>query len=320
MALVRGLLVLLTGYLALRFALPVTYPLLLALLLAAIVEPMVHRLNLHGLPRSLAAVAALGSLGTLVLVGAFWLVRAAVLETWRLSALLPTAIAALSRQLAVFWPEAVLGPPPRISANLLGSFSEGAFHVAAQLPDIALATLVSVVGAYLLARDRPQLTQGISARLPELVGRSGRLGHVAWRATVNYLRVQLVLASVTATVTAVGLAIVGAPYALLAAIGVGLLDVAPGLGPATVLAPWAILEAMFGNVGMAVRLGAVLLLTSLVRPMLEPRLVGGRVGLHPLVALGSMYVGLRLFGVVGFAAGPVLVATAWAAYLGEAHA
>ena len=85
-------------------------------------------------------------------------------------------------------------------------------------------------------------------------------------------------------------------------------------------APWAILEALFGNVGLAFRLGVVLLLTSLVRPVLEPRLVGGRVGLHPLVALGSMYVGLRLFGVVGFAAGPILVATAWAAYLGEAQA
>jgi predicted PurR-regulated permease PerM len=320
MALVRGLLVLLTGYLALRFALPVTYPLLLALMLAAIVEPLVRALSGHGLPRSIAAIAALGSLGTLVLLGAFWLVRAAVLETWRLSALLPAAILALSRQIAVVWPAAVLGPAPKLSAGIFGSFSAGAFHVAAQLPDIALATLVSVVGAYFLARDRPVLTQGLAARLPDIVGTSGRLGQVAWRATVNYLRVQLVLASVTATVTAVALALVGAPYALLAALCVGLLDVAPGLGPATVLAPWGLLEAAFGHVGLAVRLGAVLLLSSLVRPVLEPRLVGGRVGLHPLVALGSMYVGLRLFGVVGFAAGPVLVATAWAAYLGEAQA
>lgn len=320
MALGRGVLVLVGGYLALRFALPVTYPLLLALLLAAIVEPLVQRLNLRGLPRSLAAIAALGTLGTLSLLGVFWLVRAAVLETWRLSTLLPTALAGLSHHLAAIWPEEVLGAPPRFSANLLGSFSQGAFHVAAQLPDIALATLVSVVGAYLLARDLPELKLGLRTALPEIVGSSGRLGRVAWRATVNYLRVQLLLASVTATVTALGLAIVGAPYALLAALLIGLLDVAPGLGPATVLGPWTLFAAVFGDVGLAIRLGVVLLLTSLVRPMLEPRLVGGRVGLHPLVALGSMYVGLRLFGVVGLAAGPVLVATAWAAYLGEAHA
>ncbi len=319
MALTRGVLVLLAGYLALRFALPVTYPLLLALLLAAIVEPLVARLSARGLPRAWSAIAALVTLGTLLLVGTFWLVRAAALETWRLSALLPTAIAALSRQLAAIWPASVLGAPPKLSANLLGPFSEGAFHVAAQLPDIALATLVTVVGAYLLARDLPELRLGIETRLPEIVPSPGRLGRVAWRATVNYLRVQLLLASVTATVTALGLALVGAPYALLAALFVGLLDVAPGLGPATVLAPWGILAVVFGDAGLGLRIGAVLLVTSLVRPILEPKLVGGRVGLHPLVALGSMYVGLRLFGVIGLAAGPVLVATAWAAYLGEAQ-
>ena len=320
MALWRGLLVLLVGYLVLRFALPVAYPLLLALLLAAVVEPLVRRLTARGLPRSVSALASLATLGTLILLATFWLLRTAVLEAWRLSALLPTAIAAGSRQLSAIWPTAVLGPPPKISADLLGSFSAGAFHAAAQLPDIALATLVSVVGAYLLARDLPELRLGLKRQLPALSGSSGRLGRVAWRATVNYLRVQLVLASVTAAVTVLGLTLVGAPYALLAALLVGLLDVAPGLGPGTVLGPWALLAALFGQVGLGIRLAAVLVLTSLVRPMLEPRLVGGRVGLHPLVALGSMYVGLRLFGVIGFAAGPVLVATAWAAYLGEAHA
>lgn len=320
MALARGALVLVAGYLALRFALPVTYPLLIALLLAALVEPLVRALSLRGLPRSFAALGSLGTLGTVVLLGVFWLLRAAVLETWRLSSLLPGAVASLSRQLASFWPSAALGPAPRISADILGSFSAGAFRIAAQLPDILLATLVSIVGAYLLARDLPQIRQGIGGRLPEVLGSSSHLGRVAWRATVNYLRVQLMLASVTALVTALGLALVRAPYALLAALVVGLLDVAPGLGPATVLGPWAVLAALFGDIGLSLRVGAVLLLTALVRPVLEPKLVGGRVGLHPLVALGSMYLGLRLFGVVGFAAGPVLVATAWAAYLGEASA
>ncbi len=320
MALWRGLLVLVIGYLGLRFALPVTYPLLLALLLAAVVEPLVRQLGGYGVPRSVSAVAALGTLGTLLLLATFWLLRAAVLETWRLSKLLPTAVAEISRQLANIWPRAVLGPPPKLSANLLGSFSAGAFHAAAQLPDIVLAALVTVVGAYLLARDLPDLRANLQVRLPELPGSSGHLGRVAWRATVNYLRVQLLLASVTAAVTALGLGIVGAPYVLLAALLVGLIDVAPGLGPGTVLGPWALLAVLFGHVGLGVRIGVVLLLTSLVRPVLEPRLVGGRVGLHPLVALASMYVGLRLFGVVGFAAGPVLLATAWAAYLGEAHA
>jgi len=317
MAITRGLLVLAGGYVALRYALPLMYPLLLALGLAALVEPLVRRLAALGAPRSLAALLALGSLGTLLLLGLVGVVRALAREAWHLSRLLPGAATAFSLRLAAIWPQALLGPAPKISSGLIGSFSQGAFHAAAQLPDIALAAVVAAVGAYLLARDLPMLRERLRGELPALGGSSGRLGRVAWRATVNYLRAQLLLASVTTSVTALGLWLVQAPYALLAALAVGLLDVAPALGPATVLLPWALLAAVGGDLGLALRLGGVLAVASVVRPALEPRLVGGRVGLHPLVALGSMYIGLRLFGVVGLAAGPVLAATAWAAYLGE---
>jgi len=37
------------------------------------------------------------------------------------------------------------------------------------------------------------------------------------------------------------------------------------------------------------------------------------VGLHPLAALAAMYVGVRLFGPLGVAFGPILVAAAWTA-------
>ena len=61
-----------------------------------------------------------------------------------------------------------------------------------------------------------------------------------------------------------------------------------------------------------VRLGIGLLIlygaTTLIRQVLEPKLIGDGLGLHPLVSLLSMYAGLRLFGVWGMILAPLVTA------------
>ena len=45
---------------------------------------------------------------------------------------------------------------------------------------------------------------------------------------------------------------------------------------------------------------------SVLRQILEPRIVGAGIGMHPLLALASMYVGLRLFGFFGMLLVPLV--------------
>ena len=42
-----------------------------------------------------------------------------------------------------------------------------------------------------------------------------------------------------------------------------------------------------------------------VRNIIEPRIVGKQIGLHPLVTLICMFVGLKLFGVIGLFGLPI---------------
>ena len=88
------------------------------------------------------------------------------------------------------------------------------------------------------------------------------------------------------------------------AVIVSVLDVLPALGAAVVLVPWGIVSLAAGNV----RVGAGLLIlagvVTLLRQIAEPKIVGKSLGLHPLVALLSMYVAFRLFGAIGLVLGP----------------
>ena len=51
----------------------------------------------------------------------------------------------------------------------------------------------------------------------------------------------------------------------------------------------------------------LLLIISLVRQFLEPRIVSGQLGIHPLYTLIAMYVGFKFSGVLGLLIGPIVL-------------
>ena len=95
------------------------------------------------------------------------------------------------------------------------------------------------------------------------------------------------------------------PYYILAGIGIGLLDALPIFGTGTVFIPWVIIALFQGQVGTALTLMAIYLICYFLREIMEARMMGNKVGLSALETLVSMYVGLKLFGVLGFILGPV---------------
>ena len=82
-------------------------------------------------------------------------------------------------------------------------------------------------------------------------------------------------------------------------------DILPILGTGGSLIPWAIIVAILGNPALAFGLLFLYVFILVVRNIIEPRIVGKQIGLHPLVTLVGMFIGLRLFGVIGLFGIPI---------------
>lgn len=91
---------------------------------------------------------------------------------------------------------------------------------------------------------------------------------------------------------ALGLLLLRVDLALVLSALIALVDALPVLGTGTVLVPWALVSLLGGNWKLALGLAVLYGVIWLVRSLLEPRLIGSRVGLPPLAALLSLYVGL----------------------------
>lgn len=119
-----------------------------------------------------------------------------------------------------------------------------------------------------------------------------------------YIKAQGVLMIITAIICTVGLYITKNPYGLLLGMLIGLLDALPLFGSGTILVPWTIVQFFKGNYVHAAIIFTTFCLCYIVRQTMEPKLMGGNFGVSSLEMLISIYVGLLLFGILGFMLGP----------------
>lgn len=97
------------------------------------------------------------------------------------------------------------------------------------------------------------------------------------------------------------------PHALLLSFLIGIVDLMPVLGLGAVLIPWSVISFISGDAWMGIVLIVSYIILTFVRNLIEPKLIGKQVGIHPFVALLSIYIGLKLFGVIGIFLVPLAV-------------
>ena len=88
-----------------------------------------------------------------------------------------------------------------------------------------------------------------------------------------------------------GFEILRVDYSFLIALGIALLDVLPVFGTGAVLWPWAVIEMLTANYIKAIGFVVIYLVCQIVKQILQPKMVGDSIGMHPLLALLAMFIG-----------------------------
>jgi sporulation integral membrane protein YtvI len=103
-----------------------------------------------------------------------------------------------------------------------------------------------------------------------------------------------------------GFVLLGEAYAFLLALVTALVDSLPVFGTGTVLLPLALYRFFTGDSHTATGFLILYAAVTVIRQILEPKILGKGVGMHPLLMLISMYAGLKLFGIFGMIVIPIL--------------
>lgn len=177
---------------------------------------------------------------------------------------------------------------------------------AVKLPAAFVFTVVFLMAIYFMSYDE----KGLKDELKKILPLSGvetlrKIRKVFSLAFGGYIKAQLIIMVFVFTILLVGFLILGVELSFLLALIISVVDAIPVLGTGMVLNPMAVIYLIQGDYVRAIGFVCLYAVVLLTRNFLEPRVLSGQLGIHPIITLVSMYAGLKLIGVIGMIIGPV---------------
>ncbi len=194
----------------------------------------------------------------------------------------------------------------KLVGQMVSSISGKTVSISTALPGMFIELVLMLISTFFIAADWDKLT-GFCMRQLHVKTREMFIQikeYVVGTLWVCFRSYALIM-SITFVELSILLTLIGVQHPILIAFCTACFDILPVLGTGGIMIPWGLITMLQGNIFMGVKLLLVYAIVTIVRNILEPKIVGGQLGLHPVVTLCSMFVGVQLFGVVGLFGFPI---------------
>jgi len=173
-------------------------------------------------------------------------------------------------------------------------------------PSFLTTFLMTIISAYFVAFDYDSLVAFIRRQVSDKTAEFFSHFKQSFVDTIfKYLVSYIVILFITFVELSILFAIARVSNPVVIASIVALFDIMPIVGVSTVLIPWIIIDLLSGAYTQAIILILGWLAITVIRNVIEPKIVGDRVGLHPVLTLVCLYAGLELAGILGMFALPI---------------
>lgn len=189
----------------------------------------------------------------------------------------------------------------------------GAINILTSVPTIGVYAVVTLLSLYFMCVDKVYMIDQLEHHMPQTwVKKIGIHVKEIVKSLSGYLKAEITLVFISFIIVLIGLYIfhfvgLNVEYPLLMALIIGFIDLLPIFGAGTFMVPWAVITACSGDISLAIAILVLWIIMSIIRQMLEPRIVSGNIGIHPIFTLIAMYSGFRFIGVLGMIIGPIIL-------------
>lgn len=177
---------------------------------------------------------------------------------------------------------------------------------ASSLPGLFVRTVLFIIGTVFISLDYDKL---MGFCIDQMSGRVRTIFFEVKAYMVGTLlvviRSYILIMTITFVELSIGLTIIGINNSILIALCIAIFDILPVLGTGGVMIPWTVVNLVLGNFRLALSLLVLYVIVTVIRNIIEPKIVGGQLGLHPIVTLSSMFAGLQLLGGIGLFGFPI---------------
>ncbi len=190
----------------------------------------------------------------------------------------------------------------------------GLWNTAKQIPTTLVSIVVSIVACCFMTSDFNSVKRLILGFFkPETRNKIIRGKNLLFPALGKMAKAYGIIITITFCEISLGLfllqlmGIYNSGYIFVIAAITAVIDIVPVLGTGTVLIPWALFSFINANYPLAVGLLVIYACITVIRQIIEPKLVADQLGLPAFLTIVSMFIGSQIFGVIGIFILPITI-------------
>ncbi len=317
-----------------KYIIPLISPFIAAWIVALILQPAISFVDKHTkIPRGISTIILLLILSGIVFFVGYITVKELLNELSSISDRITTFLEALRADdtKAAEWIEKINSLIPifdiskpltdywnNFDENIISLFQTIATNISSDImpfltgtitfvADFFVVAIIFIIAIYYIAVDFKKINyflayqfSGESKKFISLI--KNQFLSTTWK----YIKAYAVIILITFSELLIAFSILGVNYPYLVAIITALVDILPIIGTGTILVPWGIFQIISGNIFTGIGLLVTYVIVTIIRQIIEPKIVGSYIGMYPLITLIMMYAGLKAFGILGLFAFPII--------------
>ncbi len=191
-----------------------------------------------------------------------------------------------------------------VGDDMVIKIQSGAIDSAKSCVSFFMYVIIFFVSLILFCKDFENIKEAVEGKKDNMLIKIVR-GVVFY--VKAFLKSQVIIFIVLSLLAGVTLTVLQVPNGWLFGLLAGVLDAFPFVGTGVVLVPLSIWLFLKGQILQALFCLVLYGVCALIRELLEPKLIGEKVGIYPIVLFASVFIGLQLFGALGIIKGPLSV-------------
>lgn len=326
--------ILVGGFFILKYTFFYLYPLLIALFISIVLHPTITKIEIKWrIHRGSAVLIMIGTLFLPLLLFVYLFSKYIGAELLRFIDQLPTYMKQITsileeieqnyltpfiEKLSVFIP-ITIGDPKMIIDSMIKKIDESSTSLFKQIFKLSTDFLSSftyivvviifiILASYMITKDAPKFSALFYRYFPSRgLQYLHHIRYYAKKSVFGMIQTQLLLAFVSSVISVIGLLFFQSGHALALATVVFFIDLIPYVGVGALFLPWIFYQFFTKGYVLAIQLSLLYMVLIIIRQIIEPRLLATSLGVHPLVALIVLFLGVQLFGITGFFLTPFIL-------------
>lgn len=187
-----------------------------------------------------------------------------------------------------------------ITVQVTGKIVSTLISLLAAIPNILMVVLFTLLTTYFFTKDMTSSKNKLINIIPNKANKMSYVFSETKRMLGNYLLSYLLIIGITFLETLIVFLVFKVKYAVILSIICAIADLLPILGIGTIYIPLAIIYFFFiKNYIAAFGIIISYVLVSIIRQIIEPKIVSSSLGIHPVAVLAALFIGLKANGLSG---------------------